>query len=442
MRRPLWNVEIETLPPDRLRRLEDEALQRQLAYLAERSPFYTRKFVAAGVDLATVRGRDDLPRLPFTEKDELRANQEAHPPLGDYLAAPRDRIVRLHKTSGTTGCPLFVGLTAHDIEITHEIGARAFWAAGLGPGNTVVHCLNYQLWIGGLTDHLSLERTGATVVPFGVGHSRDLVRAIQTLGINAISSTPSYLVHLIAIVQDELGLEPRKLGLRQGFFGGEPGLQNPAYRARIEETWGMRAHDANYGMADVLSIFGGECAAREGLHFHGQGSILAELIDPESGDPVPVEAGSTGELVYTNLDREAHPVLRYRSHDAVEITGTGPCACGRTSFRFRVLGRSDDMLHVRGVNVFPTAIAAVLAGLAPALTGEFQIVLDHAPPYDLLPLRVEYALDLPAENLAPLAEQIATWLRERLFFRANIELVPAGTLPRTQGKTARIIRIY
>lgn len=442
MRRPLWNVEIETLPPDRLRRLEDEVLQRQLAYLAERSLFYARKFAAARVDPTTIRGRDDLPRLPFTEKDELRANQETYPPLGDYLAAPRDRIVRLHKTSGTTGRPLFVGLTAHDIEVTHEIGARAFWAAGLGPGNTVVHCLNYQLWIGGLTDHLSLERTGATVVPFGVGHSRDLVRAIQTLGINAISSTPSYLVHLIAIVQDELGLEPRKLGLRQGFFGGEPGLQNPTYRARIEETWGMRAHDANYGMADVLSIFGGECAAREGLHFHGQGSILAELIDPESGDPVPVEVGSTGELVYTNLDREAHPVLRYRSHDAVEITGTGPCACGRTSFRFRVLGRSDDMLHVRGVNVFPTAIAAVLAELAPALTGEFQIVLDHAPPYDLLPLRVEYALDLPAENLAPLAEQIATWLRERLFFRANIELVPAGTLPRTQGKTARIIRIY
>ncbi|MCZ7573332.1 MAG: AMP-binding protein [Ardenticatenaceae bacterium] len=442
MRRPFWNAGIETLAPEELRRLEDEALRRQLAYLATRSAFYARKFAEAGVDPATIRSRADLPRLPFTEKDELRANQETHPPLGNYLAAPREQIVRLHKTSGTTGRPLFVGLTSHDLEVTHEIGARAFWAAGLGPGDTVVHCLNYQLWIGGLTDHLSLERTGATVVPFGVGNSRDLVRTIQMLGINAISSTPSYLVHLITIVRDQLGLEPRELGLRQGFFGGEPGLQNPAYRARIEETWGMRAHDANYGMADVLSIFGGECAARAGLHFHGQGSILAELIDPETGASAPIEPGAMGELVYTHLDREAQPVLRYRSHDAVEIVGTGPCVCGRTSFRFQVLGRSDEMLHVRGVNVFPTAIAAVLAELAPAVSGEFQIVLDHAPPYDFLPLRVESAAEVPAGALPALAEQIASTLRQRLFFRAAIELVPVGTLPRSQGKTARIVRSY
>lgn len=429
---------LETLSPDELRAREDVALVKQLAYVMERSAFYQRKF--AGIDQIT--DREALRVLPFTEKDELRASQEAVPPFGDYLAVSPEQINRVHKTSGTTGRPLYIAMTRRDIETTHACGARAFWAAGLRPGDRVVHCLNYQLWAGGVTDHLSLERTGATVVPFGVGNTSGLLRAIRDLQVNAISCTPSYLVHLADIVRTELGIEPGELGLRKGLFGGEPGLQNPTVRDKIEQTWRLRAMDANYGMADVLSIFGGECEARAGLHFHGQGALLVELIDPATLAPLDIKTGAVGEFVYTNLTREAQPLVRYRSHDAVEIVSGEACRCGRTGFRFRVLGRSDDMLHVRGVNVFPTAIGEVLATFARELTGEFQIVLDAPPPYNQLPLCAEFAPEVSRDALPALSARVVRTLQDRLNFRAALELVPPGTLPRTEGKTSRVVRRY
>jgi phenylacetate-CoA ligase len=298
------------------------------------------------------------------------------------------------------------------------------------------------MWAGGLTDHLSLERAGATVIPFGVGNTHVLLRTIRELDINAISSTPSYLVHLADIVRSELRIEPHELGLCKGFFGGEPGLQNPNVRDSIERTWNLRAMDANYGMADVLSIFGAECELRDGLHFHGQGALLAELIDPATLQPLEIKTGARGEFVYTNLTREAQPLVRYRSHDAAEIISAEPCECGRTSFRFRVLGRSDDMVHVRGVNVFPTAIAQVLATFHDELTGEFQIVLDTPPPYNQLPLRVEYASTFSQNELSNLSAQLVRTLQEHLNFRAAIDLVAHGTLPRTEGKTSRVVKNY
>lgn len=434
----LWDAAVETMSWAEWRAREEEALALRLAYVMQYSAFYQKKLAGAG----RIANRAALAALPFTEKDELRASQEAHPPFGDYLAVPPERVVRVHKTSGTTGRPLYIAMTARDIATTHECGARAYFAAGLRPGDRVVHCLNYQLWAGGVTDHLSLERVGATVVPFGVGNTAGLLRTIRELQINAISATPSYLVHLADIVRSELGIEPCELGLRKAFLGGEPGLQNPHFREKIERTWNLRAMDANYGLADVLSIFGAECEMREGLHFHGQGALLVELIDPTSGQVLPFEAGATGELVYTHLAREAQPLVRYRSHDAVEIVSTAPCACGRTSFRFRVLGRSDDMVHVRGINVFPTAIADVLASFADELTGEFQIVLDHPPPYNQLPLRVEVSERVARDQLDALNETITRVLQQRLQFRAALELVPAGTLPRTQGKTRRVIKNF
>ena len=441
MERRLWNEDIETLPPAALRQLENARLQAQLDYVWASSPFYRAKFSSADVERNAIRDLADLSLLPFTEKDEIRQNQQEHPPFGSYLATAPERLIRVHKTSGTTGRALYVALTSKDRNLMNESAARSFWAAGLRPTDTVVHCLNYRLWAGGYSDHENLETTGATVVPYGVGQTASLIQTIRELQINAISATPSYMLPL-AEAAGAQGLKPGDLGLRKGFFGAEPGMSEPGVRARMEETWGMRAMDANFGMADVLSIMGSECEHRQGLHFQARGIVAIELIAPEGGAPLALTDGAEGELVYTHLMKEAQPLIRYRARDVVRILGTGPCACGRTTFRFRVLGRSDDMLHVRGINVFPTGVGNVLAHLTDKLSGEFQIIVDHPPPHQYLHIRIELAQDLTPELAGDLARQIIHALRERLSFRAEVELVPYGALPRTEQKARRVIKTY
>ncbi len=441
MQRRFWNEDIETLPPAALRQLENARLHAQLDYVWASSPFYQAKFAAAGVKRPALRDLVDLPLLPFTEKDEIRQDQQQHPPFGSYLATSPQRLIRVHKTSGTTGRALYVALTGNDRRAMNEGAARSLWAAGLRPGDTVVHCLNYRLWAGGYSDHENLETTGATVVPYGVGQTAALIQTIRELQINAISATPSYMLPLAEAVLAQ-GLSPRDLGLRKGFFGAEPGMSEPGVRARMEETWGMRAMDANFGMADVLSIMGAECEQRQGLHFQAGGIVAVELIDPDTGMPLALTDGAEGELVYTHLQKEAQPLVRYRARDVVRILGTGPCACGRSTFRFRVLGRSDDMLHVRGVNVFPGGVANVLVHLTDRFSGEFQILVDHPPPHQYLRIRVELIQGMLPEQVGDLAQQVVHALRERLSFRAEVELVPYGTLPRTEQKARRVIRTY
>lgn len=441
MQQPYWNEDIETMPREKLRRLENSYLQAQLDYVWSTSPFYVAKFAEAGVQREAIRDLADLPLLPFTEKDECRCSQQEHPPFGDYLACSQEQVMRVHKTSGTTGRALYVALTRNDRNLMNECAARSYWASGLRPTDTVVHCLNYRLWVGGYSDHEGLETTGATTVPFGVGQTSLLIQTIRDLQINAISATPSYMLPLSEAMQ-ELGLNPRDLGLRKGFFGAEPGMSEPSVRAKMEETWGMRAMDANFGMADILSIMGSECEERQGLHFHAQGAVAVELIEPETGTPLALTDGAEGELVYTHLLKEAQPLIRYRARDVVRILGTEPCACGRTSFRFRILGRSDDMLVVRGINVFPTGVGNTLARLSDQLSGEFQIIVDHPPPHQYLRVRVELAPQVTTEQVGDVAEQIIHALREQLNFRSEPEFVPYGTLPRTEQKARRVIKTY
>ncbi len=436
-----WNEEIETLAPAALRQLENSCLRTQLDYVWASSPFYQAKFCAAGVARSSIRDLADLTLLPFTEKDEIRLDQQEHPPFGSNLATTPQRLIRVHRTSGTTGRALYVTLTGKDRDLMNESAARSYWAAGLRPGDTVIHCLNYRLWVGGYSDHENLETTGATIVPYGVGQTASLIQVIRELQINAISSTPSYMLPLAEAAAAE-GLNPRSLGLRKGFFGAEPGMSEPGVRARMEETWGLCAMDANFGMADVLSIMGSECEHRQGLHFQARGIVATELVEPESGEPLALSDGAEGELVYTHLMKEAQPVIRYRARDVVRILGTGPCACGRTTFRFRVLGRSDDMLQVRGINVFPSGVSNVLADLTDQLSGEFQIIVNHPPPHQYLHLRIELLQGLTPEHVGDLAQRIIHVLRERLGFRSAVELVPYGTLPRTEQKARRVIKSY
>jgi phenylacetate-CoA ligase len=421
------------LPLGRLAALAAERWAAQRRHVMAKSIFYSKLWNG----LTVPEKLEDLARLPLSDKAMLRASQASDPPLGNYLAAPAREVRRLHRTSGTTGQAMNLALSAADARQTAEVGGRAQRAAGLGPGHRVVHCLNYQLWMGGLTDHLTLEETGATVIPFGVGSSALLVRTIRELGATAISCTPSYPAVLEQVIAERFpDLEPRDLGLELGLFGGEAGLDDPGFRGRLEDTWGFKARNANYGVSDVFCNFAGQCEDDSDLHFLALDVLHPEVIDPASGEVLPWEAGSRGELVLTHLARECQPLVRFRTGDIVVVTATEPCPCGRTAPRFRVIGRSDDMVTVRGLNVFPTAVAAVVNGFA-ELSGEYRIVLAGPGPYDRLPLEAELAEDVA--DPAALAERLAAAIREHIRATAQVTLLPPRSLPRSAGKTRRVV---
>lgn len=437
----IFNPSMETLSPADQARLEAQRLIAQLDYVANSSDMYRAKW--AGIDVAGIKDPAGLAELPFTTKTELRESQERQPPFGDFLACEAAEISRVHRTSGATGRFVYTALTRADLDLTHDCGARSFWAAGLRPHHRVIHCLNYQLWMGGFTDHANLETTGACVFPFGVGNSAGLVSVIREAGITALSSTPSYPNYLERVVREELGIEPRELGLELGLFGGEPGLDNPDYRARIEGAWGMQAMNANYGVSDVLCNFASVCRDNYQLHFLGTGALLFQLIDPVTTENIPITDGAIGEMVLTHLAKQAQPLVRYRTSDLIQILGTGPCACGRTTPRFKVIGRSDDMLHVKGINVFPNGVAKVLHALVPEVTGEFQIVLDHPSPHTSLNITVEHGPHVKPEDMDGLTRKVTTNIKAELNFQANITLTPPESIKRTaMGKARRVVRNY
>jgi phenylacetate-CoA ligase len=378
--------------------------------------------------------------MPFTDKEQLRADQAAYPPFGSYLACPSDHVTRLHRTSGTSGQAMNLALSPHDAKLQAKVAGRAQSAAGLGPGDIVVHCLNYQLWMGGLTDHLGLEATGALVVPFGTGHTALLIRTIRELGINAISCTPSYPARLAQVLAEQSpAIAPRDLGLRKAFMGGEPGLDDPVFRQRLADIWGMQVMNSNYGVSDFLCNFAGQCTLQNDLHFMAMDVAQPELVVPGQTTVVPFEAGSEGELVLTHLDRECQPLLRFRTGDLVRLSATDRCACGRGAPRFQVIGRTDDMIVVRGVNAFPSVVAAAI-NRCEELNGEYRIRLPHPPPYDRLPLEAELADNNSLSD--ELSAQLSRRLSDTLRLGVLLTLLPGGALGRNEGKTRRVIREY
>ena len=410
--------------------------EKQRLYVASHSGFYQ----------ALWQGREppldlrDLPELPLSSKAELRLSQANSPPFGDYLAAPRETVTRLHRTSGTTGQAMNLALSARDCEITQTVGGRAQRSAGLTPRHSVVHCLNYQMWMGGVTDHLTLEQTGAMVVPFGVGSTELLIRTILETGINAISCTPSYPAVLERALEEHFAdLSPPDLGLKLGLFGGEAGLDDPAFRRRIRDTWDMEPRNANYGVSDVMSNFAAQCEHDTRLHFLADDVLFAEIVDAETGAPLALEQGVEGELVLTHLVRDCQPLVRFRTGDIIAVDETTACRCGHQGMRFRVVGRSDDMVVVRGLNVFPSMVAAVINGFV-ELSGNYRIVLDKKPPYDILPITVELATGDQAAN--DLAGNIENALKQALGASCRLKLLPANSFELTEGKTRRVERTY
>lgn len=416
----------------------DQLWRKQSHYVAARSPFYQSQWRGQRIP----ERLSDIAALPLVDKADLRRAQQLFPPFGSYLAAEPTDITRVHRTGGTTGEAMNLALSVDDARQTAIIGARAQSASGLGPGDVVVHCLNYQMWMGGFTDHTTLEATGATVIPFGVGNPELLIRTIQSLHVTAISCTPSYPAVLQSVLT-RMGLAPKDLHLRLGLFGGEAALDIPGFRQRLEDTWGFAARNSNYGVTDVMCNFAGQCEEQNDLHFLAMDALHPEIINPMTGEVQRWEAGAHGELVLTHLKRDCQPLVRFRTGDVVTLTATEPCVCGRPAPRLQVTGRSDDMVVVRGVNVFPSSVAAVVHADGD-LSGEYRIVLTGAGPYDRLPLQVELSegIDVQDEQrVASIVERVKAAVTRDLRVTAELSTVAFHAMPRTEGKTARVVRV-
>jgi phenylacetate-CoA ligase len=391
----------------------------QIARLFERSPFYRNKLRAAGFDSpAAVGGLERIAALPFTEKDELRRSQAQHPPLGDYAAIPISAAARVYSTSGTSGAPLYIPLTGNDVEQWREIGRRTYSRNGFKAGERVVTTYGAGPFVAGAS-LAAFEAIGGVHIPTGVGNTEKVLAALERLQAEALACTPSYALYLSERV--------KRHSLQRIIVGGEPGGGEASFRAKLQDAFGCKVYEI-MGIGDIAASLWGECPAQAGMHFSAAELIHVELIDPDTGLPRPLSDGETGELVYTHLAREAAPLLRFRSRDHVRVW-TSKCECGRTSLRVRCIGRTDDMLIVRGVNVFPSAVREVVARFQPRVTGAVLVRprsrgVKQEPP---LPILVEGDADL--------ADAIARELRGALTFTADVRMVPPQSLPRSDYKS-------
>jgi phenylacetate-CoA ligase len=424
--------EVETLPWGEQLAVDDEPYRAQLAYLLERSAFYRAKLGAAGVSSADeAGGLADIARLPLTEKAELRETVTPENPVGAHLCASRDEIVRIYSTSGTTGTPSYVPLTAGDLENWVTASARSYAASGIAAGQRIVSTYNAGPFVAGAA-LAAFDLIGLCHVPVGTGSSERVVAAIERLRPEAAVLTPSYAAYLVEWAR-ERGVDLAGSSVERVLVAGEPGGGEPAFRALLEEGWGARVTEA-MGIGDIGVSLWGECEEQDGMHLGARGFVHVEVIDPETGDARELADGASGELVLTHLRHRAAPLLRFRTRDHVEVR-TSPCPCGRTSPRIRCVGRTDDMLIVRGVNVFPSAVREVVGAFAPDVSGYILVRpqspgVKQEPP---LPVSVELARDSRPD--ATLADAIRARLRDVLVVQTSVELVPWGTLRRSEWKS-------
>lgn len=435
-----WNERLETMGPDQLQEVQEVKLRKQLAYLWERSPFYQRKLKAAGLRPEHIRTLDDLKLLPFTTKDELRESQLAAPPLGEHACVSLDRVIRVHASSGTTGRPSYVGITYHDWEIWREVVARVYWAEGVRPTSRVAMGFGIGFFVGGIPLHDAIEHIGALFIPIGTGASERLITSIQDIRADILTCTPSYAAYLADYARTKLGLDPQGLGIRRILCGAEPGGGVPGVRERLGEEWGAVVTEG-LGNADLTPVYAAECEERAGNHFLAGEYMLPEVIDPDTGEVLPWEDGVQGELVCTHIDRECVPLVRFRTRDRV-VAWSKPCPCGRTGVRLRCVGRTDDMLILLGVNVFPSAVKDVVSGLRPRTTGEVEILLEAPGPKVQPPLKIRVEHGPGVADLQALKREVEEQLRSKLIFQPAVELVPPGTLPRYEMKAKLIRKLY
>lgn len=426
----IWNPEYETLPRGKLKKLQLTRLKTTLDWAYERVPFYRKKFEEKGVNPRDIKSLEDIVKLPFTEKEDIRDNY----PYGIF-AVPLQTVVRIHSSSGTTGKPIVVGYTKGDINTWAELTARIASAGGVTSSDVCQISFGYGLFTGGFGLHYGVERIGATVVPISAGNTERQIMIMKDFKTTVLICTPSYAFY-IAEVGKEMGVDFSTLPLRLGLFGAEPWSEG--MRKEIEKRLGISATD-NYGLTEVMGPgVSGECEAKEGLHVN-EDHFLVEVVDPKSGEPLP--PGRVGELVFTSLTKEAFPVIRYRTRDLSYLIDE-PCSCGRTFVRMaKVRGRTDDMIVVRGVNVFPSQVESVLTEIE-GVEPHFQIVVDRERALDKMEVLVEVSEKIFPDAMRKLVEferKIEEKLQAVLGVKAEVKLVEPKTFARTAGKAKRVV---
>jgi phenylacetate-CoA ligase len=419
----------ETMARDELEALQLRRLQATVARAYAKVRHVRQKLDAAGVKPEQIKTLADLARIPFAVKADLRDNY----PFG-LFAVPREQVIRLHASSGTTGKATIVGYTRADLDLWSDLMARSLACMGARPGDVFHNAYGYGLFTGGLGFHYGGERLGLTTVPVSGGATERQVTLMRDLGARVLGATPSYALN-IAEVAEGMGVDLRKLPLRYGCFGAEP--WSDAMRRDLEAKFDIKAMDT-YGLSEIIGPgVASEChQAQSGLHIW-EDNFLCEVIDPDTTQPVPL--GEAGELVLTTLTKEALPMLRYRTRDITRLTDE-PCACGRTHRRMlRVTGRSDDMLIIRGVNVYPSQVEAFLVGF-PGLAPHYQLVLTREGPMDCVTVEVELAAPAPRDELfaAKVAAEVRDHLKTMVGVTCEVALKAPGEVPRSQGKAVRV----
>ncbi len=430
---PIWNQEFETMPRETMSKLQGERLKTLIGRVANTSPFYKKKFAEAGVSEDDINSIDDITKLPFTTKEELRFNY----PWGMFTVPLKD-VVRIHASSGTTGKPVVGGYTRTDLKMWKEVMARTLAAASVTADDVVHNGYGYGLFTGGLGFHLGAEAVGATVVPASAGLTKRQLMLMEDFEATVLACTPSYSL----VIAEEAAAEgidiKERLKLRVGVFGAEPWTNK--MREEIEATFNLDAYD-NYGLTEMIGPgVSAECEHHSGLHIF-EDHFYAEIIDPSSGEPRGY--GVEGELVFTTLTKEAMPIIRYRTRDRT-VLNVEKCACGRTLTRMeKVLGRTDDMLVVRGVNVFPSQIELVLFEFG-ELKPHYQIIVDRGKhELDTLEVWVEGSdslfMPVNTQDIEKLEKRVATRLKESLIISCTVKLMKPRSIERSLGKAVRVV---
>jgi phenylacetate-CoA ligase len=427
----LWNDEFETLPREAIESLQLKRLQQTVQRVFATVPFYRESFRKAGVTPDSIKSLDDLRRLPFTLKQDMRDNY----PYG-LFAVPLDQIVRIHASSGTTGKPTVVGYTRRDIETWSELMARSFVAAGAHRGDVIHNAYGYGLFTGGLGAHYGAEKLGASVIPMSGGNTKRQIMIMQDFGSTVLTCTPSYSLYLAEAAAEE-GIDFRQLKLRVGIFGAEPWSES--IRREIEEKLNIKAIDI-YGLSEILGPgVAIECIeAQNGLHIW-EDHFIPEIINPETGEVLPL--GEKGELVLTTITKEGIPMIRYRTRDITRLIPEA-CICGRTHVRLeRMSGRTDDMLIIRGVNVFPSQIESVLIGID-GVEPHYQLIIDRDENLDTLEVQVEVNEQTFSDEikiLQDLSARIRKEIKDLLGITCKVRLVEPKTIARSEGKAKRVV---